>query len=262
MAGAAGTAGSSAGNSAGSSAAGGARSPVPSLSQGAALKLSSLSSTRSPCLCQACGTSRSSSSDQLAPSSRRSSSRSLWAGVRRRAGLEGTGSCSRDVAVGLSAHRPTQGSGQGSSPNLDLDQLTGHLRGQAELGELLLQHGQGHAAAWHPLQLVAPVREPLLLQAFPAGQGMAWPGPSQPHRASCCRAGPVTVLPEQSRAPIPPRSHWPSPEALGEPPLCGQRRDTDGDSDGGVRGFHPAEPQAVSGSPGAVRRGRCPKRHP
>lgn len=97
--------------------------------------------------------------------------------------------------MGLGAHRPTQGSGQGSSPNLDPEPLTGHLRGQAELGELLLQHRQGHAAPRHLLQLVTPVQELLLFQAFPARQGMV--------RPSRCRTGPGTLLPAQHGAPFP-----------------------------------------------------------
>lgn len=74
--------------------------PLPSFIHSAALKLSSLSRTRSPWRCHERGTSCSSSSDQLSPKPStilRSSLRSFWAGVRTLAALEGMGLCGWDV---------------------------------------------------------------------------------------------------------------------------------------------------------------------
>lgn len=91
----------------------------PSSAHSAALKLSSLSRTKSPCRCHVRGTSHSSSSDQLSPrstSSRRSSQRSFWAGGCTLAAFEGTGSCGRDAVSEATSLNPCLGGNAGSRP--------------------------------------------------------------------------------------------------------------------------------------------------
>jgi len=184
--------------------AGRPRCPLPSFSHGAAPKPSSLSRTRSPCRCQARGTSRSSSSDQLSPSSRRSWSRSSRAGGRRRAAREGAGSCGKNA--GLRAHRaPTAGPGAEVCPYLEADQAAGQLPGQPQPAQLLLQHGQGHAAPGHLLQPVPPVQQPLRFQALPAGKAPAPQAPRAPPRPGC-GAGPPSSKPPSPRPCPQPRS--------------------------------------------------------